>query len=72
MTITFEKKDNQGRNNTTMYWLVIKNNKGNETVLNVGEKTYNGVKALTEEENQPELPLDQTLTNAENKLKTQK
>lgn len=58
MTITFEKKDNQGRKNTTMYWLVIKNNKGKETVLNVGEKTYNGVKALTEAETQTELPLN--------------
>lgn len=51
------KKENQGLKNVTMYWLVVKNNKGKEITLNVGEKTYKGVEEMITEEKQPELPL---------------
>lgn len=40
-----------------LYYLRIKNNKGNELLINVGVKTATTVKNLIEEENQPELPL---------------
>lgn len=58
MNIKTEKKDNQGRENKTMYWLIVTNNKGTETVLNVGQKTYEGVQKMIEEEaGVQELPL---------------
>lgn len=53
MEMKVMKKENQGLKNITMYWLIVKNNKGQEIILNVGEKTYKGVEEMIAEESEP-------------------
>ena len=48
MTIeVLEHTDVRGK---ILHYMKVKNNKGNDVLINIGEKTYNTVKALTEEE----------------------
>lgn len=68
MTITaLRHKDVRGKE---LLYLIVKNKVGTEVIVNVGEKTFNGVENLVkEEEGQLELPIGEKLQNAEEKLK---
>lgn len=46
-----------GQNSRTLYYLIIKTEKG-QKIINIGEKTHDEIMKLEQDEVQPKLPLE--------------